>query len=411
MSWSAADAGAGPRLPPAQGRGAGDEMNAATRLPDLDALRGVAILLAMGWHINQTPTGVLAVDLLLWPGATFGWAGVDLFFVLSGFLVGGLIFREVRQTGTLDLRRFYIRRILRLWPVLYLFLIAMALSGQVPLSDFFWQIALHVQNYVEIGSARHTWSLAVEEHFYVLFSLVTVWLLARPAGLRRMPHVLVGTLLLCLALRIAGAWAGADAVALQTRTHYRLDSLSLGVLLAHVSVYRPDVFSRLLDRQALNWALLGLGLVFISVVPKSTVLGSTVGYSIAAVLSASALLLCLRLRLSQRAPRLIGVFGFLGLISYPLYLWHVPVMRVIEGLDAPSRLVAVPVMYLASVVVSYALTKAVERPMIAWRNRLLPSTSAPGGFSGPDPEPDPTATTGAGRYHARLNRHRASNRT
>jgi peptidoglycan/LPS O-acetylase OafA/YrhL len=88
---------------------------------DLDVVRGVAILLAIGWHLNASTYTVF--DWLLYPGARIGWAGVDLFFVLSGFLVGRMLLKERARFGRVKLSVFYARRIMRLWPVLYVFLI------------------------------------------------------------------------------------------------------------------------------------------------------------------------------------------------------------------------------------------------------------------------------------------------
>src|SRR3954447_8053125 len=117
-----------------------------TRRLDLDVVRGAAIVLALGWHFSG-PTGNVVLDALQWPGKHIGWAGVDLFFVLSGFLMGRLVLGEHRRTGTFDGRRFSLRRILKLWPVLYLFLALHALFGAEPLGSYLWQNALHLQNY------------------------------------------------------------------------------------------------------------------------------------------------------------------------------------------------------------------------------------------------------------------------
>src|SRR5690349_15272952 len=106
---------------------------------DLDVVRGIAILLAMGWHFNHGDSGNAVLDVLQWPGGTFGWAGVDLFFVLSGFLVGRLVLREHQRTGGFDGRRFSLRRGLKLWPVLYVFLVLYAFIGSEPWQSYFWQ--------------------------------------------------------------------------------------------------------------------------------------------------------------------------------------------------------------------------------------------------------------------------------
>src|SRR3954451_21718261 len=160
---------------------------AGARRLDLDVVRGIAILLAMGWHFSRYRSGNAVLDALQWPGATFGWAGVDLFFVLSGFLVGRLVLREHQRTGRFDGWRFSVRRALKLWPVLYVFLAVYAFAGSEPWQSYLWQNALHVQNYAGT-SLTHLWSLAVEEHFYLALALFFP-LLAR----RRMsPKVLVG---------------------------------------------------------------------------------------------------------------------------------------------------------------------------------------------------------------------------
>ena len=140
---------------------------ATPRRLDLDVVRGLAIVLALGWHFSPSPSGNVVVDALQWPGHRFGWAGVDLFFVLSGFLMGQLVLRERARTGRFDGRRFTARRALRLWPVLYVFLAVQAVLGADPAGSYLWQNALHVQNYAGT-SLTHLWSLAVEEHFYLL---------------------------------------------------------------------------------------------------------------------------------------------------------------------------------------------------------------------------------------------------
>src|SRR4051794_35327684 len=177
---SATDGLATPRR--SEARGTSD------RRLDLDVVRGVAILLAIGWHFNKGLSGNGVLDALQWPGRTFGWAGVDLFFVLSGFLVGQLVFKEHQRTGRFDGWRFTVRRALKLWPVLYVFLAVQVISG-APLDSFLWQTALHVQNYAGT-SFKHLWSLAVEEHFYLVLAV----LFPLAARRRLSPRVLFGVL-------------------------------------------------------------------------------------------------------------------------------------------------------------------------------------------------------------------------
>src|SRR6476620_6792605 len=180
---------------------------AAARRLDLDVVRGLAIVLALGWHFSRKPTGNVVLDAVQWPGHVFGWAGVDLFFVLSGFLMGQLVLKERARTGGFDGRRFTARRLLRLWPVLYVFLAVHAVFGSEPLGSYLWQNALHVQNYAGTSLA-HLWSLAVEEHFYLLLAVLFPLFARRRGTVRPLVAVLVAVLVGSLVLRLTGVASG-----------------------------------------------------------------------------------------------------------------------------------------------------------------------------------------------------------
>src|SRR3954452_15579606 len=192
---------------------------------DLDVVRGVAIVLALGWHFSRTSSGNAVLDVVQWPGHRFGWAGVDLFFVLSGFLMGQLVLKERARTGRFDGRRFTARRLLRLWPGLYVFLAVQALVGDESAGTYLWQNALHVQNYTGT-SLTHLWSLAVEEHFYLLLAVLFPIFARRRGSVRLLVGVLVAVLVRSLVLRVVGVVHGLDEVQLQWRTHFRMDSLA-----------------------------------------------------------------------------------------------------------------------------------------------------------------------------------------
>lgn len=327
----------------------------------------------MGWHINHVYEGSTFLNWILFPGARIGWAGVDLFFVLSGFLVGGLIFREVDRTGAFNLKRFFIRRMYRLWPVLYLFLFAMALSGIAPLKTFFWQIALHVQNYVPTQPAKHLWSLAVEEHFYILLSIGVCFLLRSKRGISYIPVITITIVIGSLIMRIVGWRLGATPLELQTMTHFRLDGLASGVFLAFLFYHKADTYEWL-RRQKLIWAILLIAcLCFLITVPKSTALGSTFGYTVSALASAFSLLLIHKCPFPKGSIAFFKPFAFLGIISYPLYLWHVPVVRVIERVDALTGVYSLFLSYAVSIAVAAAVTFFFERPIMRLRDRRTPS--------------------------------------
>src|SRR5215218_7268032 len=225
--------------PTSASRAADGSRSREGRRLDLDVVRGLAIVLALGWHFSGDLSGNAILDVLTWPGHMFGWAGVDLFFVLSGFLLGRLVLTEQARTGRFDGRRFTARRLLKLWPVLYVFLAVQAIAGPEPWTSYLWQNALHVQNYAGT-SLSHLWSLAVEEHFYLALALLFPLFARRKGSPRTLAAILVGVLVAALALRFWGAMDGVSDVRLQWRTHFRVDGIAAGLLLALISVHWPE---------------------------------------------------------------------------------------------------------------------------------------------------------------------------
>ena len=146
--------------------------------------------------------------------SNIGWCGVDLFFVLSGYLISGLLFSEYSRTGTFNVGRFWLRRGLKIWPSLYVFLVAalpLAVSNGPGWGPSMLASAFFYSNYSQtIRLVGHTWSLAVEEHFYLALPLLLL-LLIRLKRLPLVPWVGMALLAICMALRCAfpvNAWSG-----------------------------------------------------------------------------------------------------------------------------------------------------------------------------------------------------------
>jgi peptidoglycan/LPS O-acetylase OafA/YrhL len=351
---------------------------------DLDVVRGVAILLAMGWHFNAV-TGFLPLDILLWPGHTFGWAGVDLFFVLSGFLVGRILLKERVKTGTFDRWRFMKRRALKLWPVLYVYLVAELLMGDNPWQTFFFQNLVHLQNYLGT-SLSQLWSLAVEEHFYLIVAVLYPIFVRRGSKPATMLIVLGSVMVASLAFRFGGTALGVPSVEIQWQTHFRADALAAGVFLAVLSVHYETAFAKMLTFRWLWFFLTVAGILAIVFIPHPGMWADTFGYTISYLTGASFLLLLHKAAWVPRASGVLRPIGQLGVYSYGLYIWHAAAAGVVvlllskvsaaaPGLALLSSTTAVVVLlkYAGAILVGVVMTVAVEWPALRIRDRFFPS--------------------------------------
>lgn len=228
------------------------------RLHGLDTLRALAILMVMPYHLTSWLPETLHV------AAHFGWIGVDLFFVLSGYLIAGQLLRHARGSERPDLWQFYRRRAWRILPVYFVVLLLyVCWPGwrEAPGMQPAWQFALFVENlvidYSRNQAFSHAWSLCVEEHFYLCLPLIMLWLLHRPRAWK-VWTVLALTFVMGLALRLyvfehvlrpLGPDDDRFSTSLIEHLYYptwvRLDGLLAGVSLALLQRYRPGVWVRL----------------------------------------------------------------------------------------------------------------------------------------------------------------------
>jgi peptidoglycan/LPS O-acetylase OafA/YrhL len=329
------------------------------RLQPIDALRGVAVLLVLGRHLPDAP-GPLA----LWQRC--GWVGVDLFFVLSGFLVSGLLFKEYQRTGEVRPGRFLMRRGFKIYPSLWVLVGVTAAVSGAPLSRVLVEL-LFLQNYAP-RLLPHTWSLAVEEHFYLLLAGL-VFLLSRWRALAAIPGVFVGVAVGSLVLRIwVRSSAPYDHDLHLFPTHLRLDGLMFGVLLSYLHTFHGETLAAWV-RPRVGWlATAGIALVSPALVlvleeswwvPTFGLTGLYLGFGL------------LLLAALFGPPLPARPLAFVGFYSYPIYLWHMAVRDALGGaLETLPPVVGAALYVGAAVVVGVVLGWLVERPFLALRERL-----------------------------------------
>lgn len=315
-------------------------------IPSLDGLRAISVGMVIAAHMN----GVLAKSIPLipyWLYIFWGSLGVQTFFVISGFLITHLLLKELNATGTISLKRFYFRRALRIFPPLYAYL---AVGLAVTYAGFFsgslrafLVAATYTSNYLGGGSEllEHTWSLSLEEQFYLLWPAALVYL-----GTRKSVKVAVGVILLSPLSRIVSYYAMPNhRPALNGMLHTGLDSIMFGCLLA--LLWRDPRFNQAVapyirGRVAAHAAAF---VIFLGPTLQSYFRGSyglVIGFTLNAICLSLILLYLVRTPQSP-AGRLLNTapLRHLGVISYGLYLWQHMFTRPNSVPFVPWNLVAI----------------------------------------------------------------------
>jgi peptidoglycan/LPS O-acetylase OafA/YrhL len=315
----------------------------------------VAILLVLGRHFPY---------YRLWTRA--GWIGVDLFFVISGFLISGLLFSEFKATGVIDFRRFFIRRGFKIYPPYYAFLL---LTLPFTFGRLSWAEFTFMQSYVPSAFWGHGWSLSVEEHFYILLPLVLMLSLALypRSEFCWIPYTLPVLITVCLAMRIA-VGRGAENWQVFNPTHLRIDALFAGVTLGWLYHFRKPRFALL----ARKTYLLPLGIVLSS----SAFFAEQSSYWIYTIgLTANLLGFACIVMWAVEHPTLgkLKPIALMGTFSYSIYLWHWPIAHIVWG-SMKHGLVGFWTYALGSVLLGVIMSKAVENPSLRLRERMFPAS-------------------------------------
>jgi peptidoglycan/LPS O-acetylase OafA/YrhL len=321
-----------------------------THIPELDGLRGIAILMVMLGHfwLGARPTDT--AEQALYNVLQNGWIGVDLFFVLSGFLITGILLDSKGKDHYF--RNFYARRALRIFPLYYGFLflwfwVAPAMIGLDPNGPFargresqlwFWTYMSNnlsvVKDAVVPHGLNHFWTLAIEEQFYLVWPAIVIFVSSR-----RLRTICILLIPLSLAFRLWLMTTPYGHTAGYVLTPARIATLGIGAWLA--SAMREPLLRNRIERQAPRVCVIAAAILLLLYLPDFRFDGfepvmQTVGFPLLAIASAALLVLAMTARKRwswyQRMFK-SRVLRFFGKYSYGMYVLHLPVIVAFEGLS------------------------------------------------------------------------------
>lgn len=344
---------------------------------DIDGLRAVAVLAVITFHFFPAK-------------ARGGFVGVDIFFVISGYLISSIIYKEI-EAQSFSIMEFYVRRVRRIYPALFLVLVTVCAAGWIFLmpsafvllgkqivggAAFIANIVLWLQSgYFSVASASkpllHLWSLGVEEQFYLVFPLICV-LLSRSKSNWVMPAGFLAIGIGSMMLNVA--FVGRYREAVFYLPFSRLWELLAGAALSLFQ--RRDAQSTLIGRFLFSWrhgiAFLGLALLVVSIFTITPLMSFPGWWGLLPTVGSVLIIAAGHDAWSNRYFLSCKPAVFIGLISYPLYLWHWPILSFariatdhLSGTDL-SPLVKLLLGFL-SVVMAYLTYRLVELPVRAVR--------------------------------------------
>ena len=348
------------------------------RIPELDGIRGVAILMVLVWHflVFNIPHVPGTFSAYLFKSLHNFYSGVDLFFVLSGYLISRILLTTLRTKN--GLKRFWIRRSFRILPTyaIWLFVVLLlAFVFHIPAPSAYdapprvWPYFLFLQNFDmavfnNLGNWGISWSLAVEEQFYLLLPFILL------AGAWRRPLILFCSgLLLSSALRF---WGDTTALSHFTLLPYRLDGFAAGGIIACLSL-SPKWLAIIRQYKLLPKVLAGIGVVGLVLITIRKDQRLPYDHTVFAFAYAALLLLCVSGQGGFIAAAMRwGWLRFLGIISYPLYLFHELIKLLIVAnfpKNAESWTLLISAM-MASIFFAWAMHKWFGEPMHNYGRRL-----------------------------------------
>lgn len=370
--------------------------HSSERLYGLDHLRALAILLVLMYHYRafKHPVWIETVG-------KFGWTGVDLFFVLSGFLISGQLFKEIEKSGSISLKTFFTKRFFRIIPsyffTLFMYFAFPFFRERESLSSF-WKFVTFTQNYgldvINRGTFSHAWSLCIEEQFYLLLPLMLL-IAVKTKVLRYTVFFAVILILFSMAARFI-LWENSIVPVLDTEdfwkewymkiyypTHTRLDGLAVGIVVGYLMLYSSR-FQRIVHANGNKLFIFGAILLGISfwicndqVSKGASVFGFTcVAFSYGIILMSAVSGSCFLFKSkSYMTAELAG-------LSYAVYLSHKGIIHMIQyGLDKlgmeTSNHICLFICLLGCIAGGLFYRFMIEKPFSKLKYRILNRKSQP----------------------------------
>lgn len=364
---------------------------ANSKLYGLDHLRALAILLVLIFHYQ------------LWfphPAWTswfmqLGWTGVDLFFVLSGFLISSQLFSQIKKGNQISIKEFYIKRFFRIIPI-YFFVVAIYF-----LFPFFrekealpplWKFLTFTQNFgtdtSKFGTFSHVWSLCVEEHFYLFFPFILIFLL-RKNLFAKSYWILIVLFLLGFALRffLWNTYLASYGIAEQpkdywvkimyTPTYNRLDGLLVGVAIAALYHFLPNVWNKIskFGNHLIITGILLMAAAYFSCTTQKAFSTSIFGFPIIAIaygfmVTGAISPVSFLYKWQSKTTTLIAT------LSYGIYLTHKSIIHVVQeifskwGIEISGNLIFLVSLVLC-LLVALLLHLTIEKPFMKMRDKII----------------------------------------
>jgi peptidoglycan/LPS O-acetylase OafA/YrhL len=362
----------------------------------LDFLRAIAIILVFLWHYRRygCPEWLTGI-------AKFGWTGVDLFFVLSGYLIGGQLFGKIANNQPISPYEFYFKRFFRIIPaylvVLILYYCIPAFNERDSISPL-WKFLTFTMNfgldYQNAGAFSHAWSLCIEEQFYLLLPIL-ILLLTKIKVENKAFIILLSLFIFGFIMRIyswqtyvAPIYEDKESMGLIGNsyskyvyypTYNRLDGLLVGVAIALLFSFRPKTVEKIMAKA--NY-LFGLGIIiltaayflsqdqfsFRTAVLSYPLVSIGYGFLVVAVLSTA----CFINKFNFK------IFSFLATISYSVYLTHKQLNHIVQNILANhdiNKNWALLICFFISIIGGLILHIIIEKPFLVLRGRLLKGPS------------------------------------